>query len=228
MRVAVLSDIHGNWPALEAVLKDFERIDSCICCGDVVGYYPFANEVCAGLKRIGTWVVRGNHDAFVIGELSPVSDKSIAYRVEWTREHLFREHFLWLESLPVELSFKWGTLTIRVRHANPWDEDTYLYPDTDLLQTISLSTNTYLFLGHTHYPMKVRCGKGFVVNPGSVGQPRDWDSRPSYAVLDTLTGQLQFRRVKYDVQKLQDCLKRMGWEQTSIDILGRQRPKNVE
>jgi putative phosphoesterase len=223
LRVAFISDIHGNWPALQAVLQDFKKIDACICCGDVVGYYPYVNEVCTELRNIGALVVRGNHDAFVVGQLDPDPNKSQAYRVEWTRKHLMGTHLTWLASLPVEMAFRWGTFSIKACHASPWDEDTYLYPDTEMLQNISLAKNMYIVSGHTHHPMKVKCGKGYVINPGSVGQPRDWDPRASYATFDLLTGKLQFCRVKYDVMQLKKDLKLMGWKPSSIDILDRQR-----
>jgi len=223
LKIAVISDIHGNFPALSAVFDDFTGIDVCICSGDIVGYYPYVNEVCTALRKKDVFVVRGNHDSFVVGQIQPDADKSQAYRVEWTRKCLVAAHVKWLASLPIELIFKWDSISVVMRHASPWDEETYLYPDSEILETISLPENSFLFLGHTHYPMTVNCGNGFVNNPGSVGQPRDWDSRACYAVFDTVSQNFQVKRVAYDVAQLQNELRKMGWEQSSIDILGRCR-----
>ncbi len=223
MKVALISDIHANLPALRAVLEDLPDVDCCICAGDVVGYYPFANEVCDLVRNSGAYVVRGNHDAFVVGELIPREEDRKAYKVDWTRKQLKSRHLKWLASLPVEMSFHWAERVIKVRHASPWDEETYLYPDSKKLTEIKLNRNEIHIFGHTHHPMKVPCGEGFVVNPGSVGQPRDWNPKAGYIILDTRSGDVELCRVNYDFVKLQAHLVQLGWEQASISILSRKR-----
>jgi len=223
LRVALISDIHANLPALRAVLHDVSDVDCCICAGDIVGYYPFVNEVCDLIRNSGAHVVRGNHDAFVIDELEPSEEDREVYKVDWTRKQLENQHFKWLGSLPVEMSFHWAERVIKVRHASPWDEESYLYPDSEKLPEIKLNKNEIHVLGHTHHPMKVTCGEGFVVNPGSVGQPRDWNPKAGYAILDTQSGAVEFRRVNYDFGKLQAHLVELCWEPASISILSRER-----
>ena len=222
MRIAILADVHGNLPALEAVLNDVPAVDVFICCGDVVGYYPDVKEVGARLREINAFVVRGNHDAYVIGELDPDPTKLFAYRVDWTRSQLSGSHLRWLMTLPIELRFRWDNLSLIVRHASPWDEETYLYADSPDMAKVSLKKDEILVLGHTHHPMLIQAGNGVVLNPGSVGQPRDWNPQASYAVLETRSRSIEHRRVSYNVTEFQRRLESLGWDEAMIRILSRQ------
>lgn len=227
MKLAFLSDIHGNYPALAAVLNDMPAVDAVICSGDVVGYYPDVNQVCDAVRGAKMHVVRGNHDAYVCGGLTPAPEHRQAYRVDWTREHLSAENFKWLASLPLEMNFVFDGLRIKVRHASPWDEESYLYPDSPELADIRLEHDQMLCLGHTHHPLRTEVGAGVLLNPGSVGQPRDWNPGASYAVVDTLTRAVEFRRVAYPVQDFQLRLRELGWEEPSIQILSRTRQQKA-
>lgn len=223
MKIAILSDIHGNLSAFEAVIADMPSIDVIVCCGDIVGYYPDVNEVCALLRKMGVFSVRGNHDAYVVRELDPNPSLASALRVEWTREQLDSVNRNWLKSLPTEIHFNWDHLTLIVRHASPWDEETYLYENSTLLKKIEIQTDEILALGHTHFPMIKSIGNGILVNPGSVGQPRDGRSEASYAMLSTGNRIPEIRRVVYDVSALQKRLKLMGWDEATIEILKKER-----
>src|SRR5262249_50200399 len=132
--------------------------------------------------ELGAHVVRGNHDAYVLGRLEFRPMPSL--RIEWTRETLRRDNLEWLASLPSELRLGCDGKTIVARHASPWDEETYLYPDSPRLSEVRLAPAEILVVGHTHHPMIRRLDGGLLVNPGSVGQPRDRDPRPSYMILD--------------------------------------------
>ena len=221
MRVAILSDIHANLPALTATFDDLPKVDSVVCLGDVVGYYADPNEVCDLLKRKSIPAILGNHDAYVLGILTPHETRAAAYRTRWTRETLTSENLEWLRSLPSSLRFQWGKLAVQLRHATPWDEEGYLYPDSPKLNEVHLNVNQFLILGHTHWPMLRKCGAGFVLNPGSVGQPRDCNPDAAYAILDCDSGSVEFRRVPYDVAALQQRLRNMGWDPATISILSR-------
>lgn len=223
MRILLLADIHGNFPALQAVLEDIPPVEAVICCGDLVGYYPDVNEVCTQLRDINAHVIRGNHDAYVTAELIPDPDKKRVYMVDWTRSTLHPSHLKWLVSLPLEIRFQWKDLKIIVRHASPWDEETYLYVDSPDLSKVTLDKNEILALGHTHYPMTVNAGEGVIVNPGSVGQPRDWNPLASYAVIDTSSFQIENRRVWYSVSEFQKRLRSQNWDERTINILNRNR-----
>lgn len=221
LKIAFIADIHGNWPALQAVFQDLPTVDLCVCVGDLVGYYPDVNEVCEFVRSSGISTIRGNHDAYVVGDLEPAADKVDVYRTYWTRDRLSLDNKRWLESLPIELTFRCGYYHIKVRHASPWDETTYLYSDSDVLKRIKLNPFEILVFGHTHHPMQVPCGQGFAVNPGSVGQPRDWNPKAIYVLFDTALGRFEFRRVAYDVDGFQRRLKELVWNQSMIDTLSR-------
>ncbi len=228
MKVALLADIHANLPALEAVMNDLPKVDLIVCLGDVVGYYADPNEVCELLQKYKVPTVRGNHDAYVAGTLTPNPARAGAYRTAWTREMLLPANLQWLQSLPVSLEFQWDKLQTQLRHATPWDEEGYLYPDSERLKEINLRSNHFLALGHTHWPMLRQCGEGFVLNPGAVGQPRDCNPAAAYAILDCDSGKVDFRRVPYDVEALQRRLQEIGWEPATIAILSRTSRRESE
>jgi putative phosphoesterase len=220
MRVAFLSDIHSNLPALSAVLDDLPQVETVVCLGDVVGYYADPNEVCDLLRKYQIPSIRGNHEAYVLGELVPHHERTSAYRTEWTKKVLERRNVEWLRSLGRSMRFHWGNFDVQLHHATPWDEEGYLYPDSDLSR-IQLEKNQCLALGHTHHPMMRKGGSGLVLNPGSVGQPRDCNPMAAYAILDCISGEVEFRRVRYDVASLQNRLRHLGWDPAVIDILSR-------
>jgi putative phosphoesterase len=227
MKAALLADVHANLPALQAVLDDLPPVETVVCLGDVVGYYADPNEVCELLRDRSIPTIRGNHDAYVIGALTPHPDQAAAYRTAWTREVSQPDHLIWLKSLPTRLEFHWDNFDVKIHHATPWDEEAYLYPDSERLEEIQLAKNEFLILGHTHWPMLKQCGEGFVLNPGSVGQPRDCNPMASYAILDCGSGRVDFRRVHYDVAGLQERLRRLGWDPATIAILSRTQRENT-
>lgn len=224
MRVAILSDIHANLEALEAVLDDMPPVDRILCCGDLVGYYDRPNEVCALVRDRGIACIRGNHDAYVIGALTPNASNRPFYRTDWTRDVIASTHRRWLEGLGMDMQVDAGEHRLRLRHASPWDEETYLYPDADeKLAQLHIGRGEILAVGHTHRPMHRLVGDGWLLNPGSVGQPRDWNPWAAYAVLDLDSGRVEQRRVAYDVAGLQARLTASGWDPGIIDLLGRTR-----
>ncbi len=223
VKFAVFSDIHGNLPALEATLAGLPSVDAILCCGDIVGYYPDVNEVCEQLQENGVRAIRGNHDAYVVGLLQPDPEKRPIYYTDWTRAHLSEHSFQWLASLSAEMQISADDFSLLVRHASPWDEETYIYANSPSLAKISLKKNEILILGHTHHPMLIRAGEGFLLNPGSVGQPRDWNPMAGYALIDTESGRIEHRRIDYDFKQFQMRLKSMNWNQDLIEVLGRTR-----
>jgi predicted phosphodiesterase len=220
--LAIVSDLHGNLPALEAVLADLGTVDALVCCGDLVGYYPDAAEVVDRMRALGARSVRGNHELLVTGAREVPPGRAGYYGVAAARRALSPEQLGWLAALPPELTLAGGGVSLTVRHASPWDEETYLYPDSDLAAVV-LPEGRWLVLGHTHYPMLRRVEGGVVANPGSVGQPRDWDPRPAYARLDTGTGRWEQRRVAYDHRAYQARLAKLGVDPRAVALLGRER-----
>lgn len=223
MRIALLSDIHANIAALDAVIADMPPVDAILFAGDAVGYYAHPNQVCERLRAIGARCVRGNHDNYVTGQAEPNAERRAAYATDWTRGELTAENFEWLASLPAELHLPADGFDVIVRHASPWDEESYLYPDSDRLGEVRLDANQALVLGHTHHPMTVAASEGLLINPGSVGQPRDWNPAAAYALLSLPSREVELRRVAYDVAGVQRELRALGWAKGAIEILSRHR-----
>lgn len=225
MILAVVSDVHGNLPALDAVLADMGTVDRVLCCGDLVGYYPDVAEVIERLRGLGVEAVRGNHELMATGARPVPPERAGYYRIDAARRALSREQLAWLAALPPSRELTADGVSIQLRHASPWDEETYLHPDSPALARIELPPGRWLFLGHTHTPLVRRAGGGFVVNPGSVGQPRDFDPRAAYGVLDAAAGRWEQRRVAYDHGAYQRKLEALGVDPRSVALLGRERAR---
>jgi predicted phosphodiesterase len=231
MRILVLSDLHSNVTALDAVLDAVKgRWDRSVCLGDVVGYGPDPNEVTARLRELGTQTIRGNHDKAVTG-LMPTDDFNPVAKsaVEWTRAQLKPEYFLWLSTLPQGPLASDGIVLV---HGALQDEDEYVFTPAQALDGLLDSTAEVTFFGHTHHQggfsyldsqlevlqIRPRTGEAFaalriepprryLLNPGSIGQPRDGDPRAAFAIADLEHQVVEFWRVPYDVSVVQERMR---------------------
>jgi len=206
MRVAVISDVHANLPALEAVLEDLGSLDVLLNAGDVVGYNPWPEACVDAMRSRDVPTVRGNHDRAVVENTDFRFNSMAAAGVEYAREQLDDEQLEWLESLPEELT-RFDD-RVRVVHGHPDDPDRYTYPadfDSSMLDGADA-----LILGHTHVQHVEHYDDGIVLNPGSVGQPRDRTPAAAYAILDLDAMDVELRRVEYDVQQVIDAVEDAG------------------
>lgn len=206
MKVGLISDVHGNRVALEAVLEDMPDIDALACAGDVVGYNPWPAD-CVDVMRARTVpTVLGNHDAAVVDRTGFRFNGMAQAGVKHAIEHLEDDQLEWLASLPEErLEFDGR---VKLVHGHPENPDRYTYPE-DFSPRL-LGEEDVLVLGHTHVQHAERYAEGIVVNPGSVGQPRDSDPRAGYAVLDLEAMTVETRRVAYDIEAVQRAVKDAG------------------
>ena len=217
MKIAFLSDIHSNIEAFDAVLKIIEQknIDRIYIAGDLVGYYYYANEVidlCMNRKDI--FCIRGNHER---NFLSALSDKSIMekftkkYGSSYLRskEQLSPSQITWLKDLPTKLTTELDNVTLTIAHGSIHDEDEYVYPDASIETLIDqLSSSDVTVLGHTHHSFVWSYNNKFLINPGSVGQPRDQSSLASFIVLDTLNMSIVPYKINFSCERLKnDILK---------------------
>ncbi len=219
LKVAFISDIHGNLDALRAALAEVADADALVCCGDLVDYYDCPNECCDEVRSAGIPTVIGNHDQFIIGSQAYDKRKESLYRVRWSRERLSQKNLQWLQSLPVGLLLKFDGWKFTVRHASPWDVSTYLYEDSTHLDLIRLKNHECLVVGHTHRRFALLRGGGLLLNVGSIGQPRFGSPGADVAVFDTTTGGHELRRISYDVQQMQERLRNLDWPPVLIDKL---------
>lgn len=220
MRFLILSDIHSNFAALEAVAKRARgNYDSIVCLGDVVGYGPDPNPVTDWVRKHCQIVVRGNHDRAATGDpvieefSDPAADAAI-----WTQSQLTAENLEYLRALPqgpLAHSNFW------LCHGSPRDEDEYLTNKHAAQENAGWLTGPITFFGHTHHqgafamrggrcwlvhrdrPLTIEPDTSYLINPGSVGQPRDGNPEAAYALFDDASKVLAFCRVPYDIEQTQ-------------------------
>lgn len=217
MRYLILSDIHSNWEALCAVLAHAEgQYEQIICLGDLVGYGPDPNLVVEWAQQIAPICIRGNHDRACIGS-DDLEGYSLLARLaaEWTNGVLSAANARYLSKLargPVAVD------SFDIVHGSPKDEDQYLSGVSDAEDAFHYARAAITFFGHTHIQggFQIRQGKirlveisgsdnefelhpetDYFLNPGSVGQPRDWNMKAGYALFENETRTVQFRRVDY-------------------------------
>lgn len=227
MRIAVLSDIHANLPAFDAVLAAVGPVDAIWHLGDVVGYGPDPDGVVARLREVGARGVKGNHDAAAVGGPEIEWFNPDARRaMEWTRAAISPGTAAWLAALPEKIESGDATLV----HGSPREPIWEYVTSVPVARTNLGILETRIGLhGHTHLPVAfvehagrlevVSPGDGAVlelrgqralVNPGSVGQPRDGDPRSSYLVLDTVADTVSWHRTAYDIAAVQGALRSAG------------------
>jgi putative phosphoesterase len=202
MRVAVISDVHGNRVALDAVLEDMPRVAGVLCAGDVVGYGPWPGECVDLVRREGATTVMGNHDRAVVQDTGFRFNSMAKAGVEYARDVLDDEHFEYLAGLPEERLAAGGR--VKIVHGHPNDPDHYTRPHE--FSPRLLDDEDVLVMGHTHVQHHEKYSEGIVMNPGSVGQPRDGDPDAAYAVLDLDRMDVEERRVGYDIDAVRDAV----------------------
>jgi len=210
MRIAVISDIHGNFEALDAVIRKAERLraDHIACLGDIVGYGPYPGECAQYVYKNCATIVRGNHDMGVTGEL-PLSafDEMGRAALAWTIEHLGPDDGQFLRSLPSIAVL--GDVTLV--HASPLNLSDWRHVRSwpGIRRMFRGFSTEICCVGHTHFPYIVaddgtrdtyRAGRRHIINVGSVGQPRDGDPRASFCILDTVVPAAEIVRVEYNVE----------------------------
>jgi diadenosine tetraphosphatase ApaH/serine/threonine PP2A family protein phosphatase len=231
VRILILSDIHSNIEALDACVSAAPAHDLVINLGDIVGYGANPNEVIASARAMGKLFVRGNHDKAAAGLMDLTDFNPIAGMAAlWTREHLTEENLEWLRQLPQGPLFIPDLPDTQFVHGSPVDEDEYLVTTDDAIESLVQSPVPLTFFGHSHvqgafsstpgqdalrpiyssmgkaeaaeWPLKP--GTHYLINPGSVGQPRDGDWRAAFAMFDSQAYKVTFHRVPYNLKSAQD------------------------
>ena len=212
MRLAVLADVHANLPALEAVLRDVDSLSPAgiWVAGDLVGYNPWPNEVLQILRDRRMKAIRGNHDRAALAGDTTHFNELAAAAVRWTRIQLTPGSVTYLKDLEDRTRATMPEGTVAMYHGSPRDDDEYVYPSAADESVVRKAGAPFVILGHTHLPMALSFRSGVLVNPGSVGQPRDGDPRASYALLEVAAGTVEFRRVEYDIAETQRRMRELN------------------
>ena len=238
MRALILSDIHANLQALHAVLDLAPAHDEVWNLGDIVGYGANPNEVIERVRNLGTLFVRGNHDRACCGLTSIDGFNPVASRAaRWTQCVLSAEHIAWLKHLPQGPVTPSEAHTARCVHGSLLDEDEYVLSPREAFQSLAGGGPAVNFFGHTHlqggfatdgeqwyrltpdyftrdtaetWELPLSSGARYLLNPGSVGQPRDGNWRAAFAVYDTERRTVLFCRVPYDLRTAQESILNAG------------------
>jgi predicted phosphodiesterase len=233
VRYLILSDIHANWEAFQAVLdRAAGEYDKVVCCGDLVGYGPDPNRVVDWVRGNVTLVIRGNHDKAAVGLenlewFNPVARTAAV----WTQSELTPENAEYVRQLAK------GPLAVdnyQIVHGSPLDEDEYLVGGAEVAQVFEYLDRNLTFFGHTHVQggFAVTRGRGrilhgpaldeesagldldpdgaYLINPGAIGQPRDGDPRAAYVLYDPQSGGIEYHRAEYDIASVQAKIRGAG------------------
>lgn len=242
MRYLILSDLHANWEALEAVVREAEgRYDRAICCGDLIGYGADPNRVVDWIRANCMTTVRGNHDKACTGLddlewFNPVA-KTAAF---WTQQSLTPENTAWIRALPA------GPIDVEdfhVVHGSPYDEDEYVVAANEAAQAFGYLQRRIAFFGHTHVQggfiwnhsrvetiprtsprtdrqvLEIDPECAYLLNSGSVGQPRDGDPRAAFAIFDSSARMITYFRTGYDIAAAQKKIRDAGLPDVLADRL---------
>ena len=217
MRVAILSDIHGNLVSLDACLSDLQQqggADVIVAAGDLCVDGPKPKKVLARLAEVGAQCIRGNTDRYIAERDEVGLPPAERAQLQWTRDDLGEKLIAWLGALPFSLRFGGSENELLIVHANPANDDEHLWPDAEdevLERLIGTETANAIAFGHLHLPY-VRVWRGkMLVNVASAGLPKDGDPRAGYAIATQRTAgwEVKHRRVAFDVKKvatqLADC-----------------------
>jgi predicted phosphodiesterase len=242
VRDLIVSDIHANWEALEAALDAAAgRYDRIVCCGDLIGYGPDPNRVVDWARASVQLIIRGNHDKVALAPetlewFNPVARDAAL----WTIDQLTPENLDYIRGLPR------GPLAVdayQIAHGSPLDEDEYLTGLVEAGQAFEYAERDVTFFGHTHLQggfvmsrrrvaqltgpprrhreltMDLDPDTSYLINPGAVGQPRDGDPRAAYALYDPESHAVSYCREKYDVETVQEKMRRAGLADMLADRL---------
>ena len=225
--IAIISDIHGNLTALKAVLDDIKNnnneIDQILCLGDLVGYNPEPEKTINLIKKTCDIVIGGNHDKSMVDEVDTRWFKySIKKSIQWTKENLSKESLTYLDSLKLREDITIGSYNLILAHGSPKRSSPfqYIFNEYDIKNIEPLIFNSnILFIGHTHVPscyynqgegwkknksndIEINPSLNYVINVGSVGQPRDGNPKSSYVIFNPNNNHLEFKRVEYNIEEV--------------------------
>lgn len=222
MRIALVSDIHGNRFYLDSVGAQLKarKVDVIYCLGDLVGYYDAPGEVIDWCLDNGVICIKGNHEKYLLNEITPDPQKLPLYRTELQRQDLSDKQIRFLESLPDEIEATHAGKSFYLTHSLPGNCIDYLFDVATLDKDFLLKFDYYCF-GHTHIPM-IRYHFGTaVINPGSVGQPRDYSRQPSYAILDLESNEVSLHKLTVDYKTYCKSLSDKNFDPKMIAVLTR-------
>lgn len=216
MKVGVISDIHGNHYALEAVLKTAKKegIEKLLVLGDIVGYYYHPEIVLEMLSEWDYEIIKGNHEVILQdlkeGKIDPeVLKEKYGRGHEQALKNIDSETQQWLFSMPEQKSVKIDNVTFQLNHGSPSSIDEYIYPDAPLsqLEKCDSKDHDFVLIGHSHYSFSFRCANSTLINCGSVGQSRQKGGLAYWTVINTANKSYEIKATPYDTSDLLEEIK---------------------
>lgn len=218
MRIGVISDVHGNKIALDEVLSDMSDVDRIVCCGDIIGYGPRPQECVETVREKCDVYVRGNHDRDVARPERYMKGSGVYEGLMHARKELDEEQLEWVTGLDRKNVLE----GYQIVHSHPEVVDKYVYPREFVDVSDHVDEEKHgLLLGHTHHQHAEKHNGNIIMNPGSVGQPRDGDVRAAYGIIESDGSSYELHRVSYDIQKVQDQIEEAGLPSKNGNRLGR-------
>lgn len=215
MKIAIISDIHGNYDALYSVLDKAkkENVDHLLILGDIVGYYYYPEKV---LNLLNDWnfdIIKGNHEQ-ILQDLTNDPSLSESIRLKYGSGHneaikkLSLEQLNYLFDLPESKAIKFDKINMLMCHGSPWSNDSYIYPDSNnnIINKCDKKDFDFVFIGHSHYPFAIKNRYSILINPGSVGQSRQIGGNASWCILNTVNCCFQFFSTDYNTKNLQKII----------------------
>lgn len=211
MKIAIMSDIHGNYDALFEVLKIAKKEDvkHLLILGDLVGYYYHPDKILELLSEWNYDIIKGNHE-HLLSELISNSELSEKIRLKYGSGHqlafekLSKTQLYYLENLPNKKTVEFNNKKFLMCHGSPWSNDFYIYPDSnqDIIKRCDSVKHDFVLIGHSHYAFSFNNINSTLINPGSVGQSREKGGIAYWCLLDTLNGHFRLIETEYDITKL--------------------------
>lgn len=224
MTIALISDIHANFFYFQVILKELEQYNpsQIFCLGDMVGYYDQPNEVIDLIKEKNITCIKGNHEKYLLNELAYDHSKENIYRIKTQRESLTQDNYTFLKNLPNDIIIELYGKQFYMTHSLPNDCITYLH-DLKKIDRKALAKYDYYCFGHTHVPIISYQYGTYILNPGSVGQPRDYSQKPSFIILDLEKDEVTLKKISVPYLAYSQLLETNNFDNALISILERDR-----
>lgn len=222
MKIALISDIHANAFYFKTLLENIkkEKVDKIVCLGDLIGYYNAPNEVINICRDNNIICIQGNHEEYILGTLKYRKEKENIYNIEEHKKILSIENHIFIEQMPRELVIEYEGITMYCTHALPDNSAKYLYSPNEMIDKY-IKGYDYYCSGHTHIAY-IQYKKGTcLINPGSIGQPRDYSTIPSYALINMKSRDVTIKKIEVDVEAYVKDLREESMNKELIDILMR-------
>lgn len=210
--IAIISDIHGNFPALQAVLAEIDRlgIQSIVSLGDIAGYYCNINECIDEMRLRNITNIMGNHDSYIVDAKRCERSVSANVCLDYQDRVISSVNRAWLANSLSKLSMDFCGMTLSMVHGG-WRDPLDEYMHTVIEEYFENHPEQYFFSGHTHVQLLVKFRKQIYCNPGSVGQPRDGNCKAAFATLES-SGEIVLKRIEYDIESVASAMKTAGFE----------------